>query len=301
MSDKEHIVSLLKEAELYRTQGLLKQSKEKLIKALGLINNHNHFSKDKKLIDAVNKKIRVVENKLVEIDEAADTPELTQDTQDLISKLFAFSKDKDVAELEGAVALAKFGQYEKAMKEFQRMIKAGTLPLLAAKNLFRCHMTLSSPDAAVAQFKQWVSINTFQKTDLHHLRAFLENILEQKGIKADLPQIIEITPEKAETKEKDEDFIDLSSVKIQLTKGSRKGQKEEFDVAFQSGSSINIIIPAKRRELIDAFEPGMKLTKMQCYSPLAVFNSNGIISGKTRISSGPKQGDYALDIIISGE
>ncbi|MDY7037121.1 MAG: hypothetical protein SV375_13275 [Thermodesulfobacteriota bacterium] len=301
MSDKEHIVSLLKEAELYRTQGLLEQSKEKFKKALGLVESHNHFSKDKKLIDALNNKIRTVENKMVEIDEATDTPELTQDTQNLIGKLFSFSKDKDMAEIEGAVALTKFGQYEKAMKEFQRMIKAGILPLLAAKNLLRCHLALSLPDAAVAQFKQWVSIATFQKTDLHHLRAFLENILKQKGINADLPQIMKTMPDKGETKEKDEDVIDLSSLKIQLTKGPRKGQKEEFDVTFQSGNSINIIIPAKKRELIDAFEPGMKLTKMQCYSPLAVFNSDGVVSEKTRISSGPKQGDYALDIIISSD
>ena len=34
---------------------------------------------------------------------------------------------------------------------------------------------------------------------------------------------------------------------------------------------------------------------------MGVFNSNGIVSGKTLISSGPKKGDSAVDITIHEE
>ena len=51
MSDKEHIESLIKEAELYRKQGLLDQAKEKYGEILGFIENHSHYSKDNKLIN----------------------------------------------------------------------------------------------------------------------------------------------------------------------------------------------------------------------------------------------------------
>ena len=37
---------------------------------------------------------------------------------------------------------------------------------------------------------------------------------------------------------------------------------------------------------------------IQCFSSMGVFNGNGIVSGKSLISSGPKKGDFAVDITI---
>ena len=41
------------------------------------------------------------------------------------------------------MALAKFGQYESALKEFDGLLKGGIMPLVAAKNIIRCHLALS--------------------------------------------------------------------------------------------------------------------------------------------------------------
>ncbi|MBE9592781.1 MAG: hypothetical protein IMF19_04805, partial [Proteobacteria bacterium] len=133
MSDKERIKSLIKEAALYQKQGLFEESKEKYEEILTFIQDHERYSKDKKLIDAVKGKIRIAEDNLDEIDKTTETPALSQEIQDLISRLFSSSKDKDMAAIEGAVALAKFGQYEKALAEFQRLIEEGKMPLVAAK------------------------------------------------------------------------------------------------------------------------------------------------------------------------
>jgi tetratricopeptide (TPR) repeat protein len=300
MSDKERIKSLIKEAEIYRKQGLLEESKEKYEEILKFIQNHERYSKDKKLIDAVKSKIRTVEGILDEIDQVTETPELSQEVQDLISRLFTFSKDKDTAAIEGAVALAKFGQYEKALVEFQRLIEEGKMPLLLAKNILMCHMALSSQDAAIAQFKQWVSRDAFSRRELKYIRTFLENALVRQGIKADLPQVEEAPAEEGKPEEKEEDIIDISSVRVQLANGPRKGEMVEFEVTFQLGNKISTIIPAQQKDLADAFNSGLRLSGMQCLSPLAMFNSRGIVSGLKIITSGPRRGDYALDITIDG-
>jgi len=297
MSDQEYIKSLIKEAELYRTQGLLGQSKDTFMKVLRFIKKDQQFRNHKKLIRTVVDKIKAMEKELAAIHEETVAPELSNDAQDLVKNLFSFSKNKDVAEVEGAVALAKFGQYETALTEFHRLLKEGKVPLVAAKNIIRCHLALSSPNEAIDQFEQWVSGDLLSKGQLNNIRAFLESVLEKKGIKAKLP-VVEAPSETGETEEKEGDVLDISSVGVRLRSGYRKGSMAEFDVTFQSGNVISIVISSKERELVDSLELGIKLADMQFYSPIAIFRGCGIVSRKTNIKSGPKKGDYMLDIIV---
>jgi hypothetical protein len=208
--------------------------------------------------------------------------------------------------MEGAVALAKFGQYEKALNEFKRLLKEGILPLDAAKNILRCHLTLSSPDVAVYQFKRWMSRGDFSPGDLKYLRGFLQKYMEKRGIQAALPEVVEAPQQKAEPKKKqkkkkkEEEVLDISSVGVQFQNGPLKGKMEEFEVTFQTGNTISIIIPSDRKDLLKSLEPGLRLKEMQCYSLIAVFNGSGVVSNKSVISSGPKRGHYTLDITIDG-
>ena len=190
MPAKEQIESKLEEAELYRTQGLYKQSKQIYMDLLESMKKDSSLSQDKPLLNKINDRMKAVDDEMTEVEEPTDTPALSEDIQRLISNLFSFSKNKQVAAVEGAVALAKFGQYEKALAEFQRLINEGNLPIMAARNMLRCQLTLSSPDTAIDQFKKWSSRNMFFKADLDHLREFLDSLLKKDGIKADLPAII---------------------------------------------------------------------------------------------------------------
>lgn len=300
MSDKEHIRSLIQEAKIYRKHGLLDESKEKYEELLEFLQSDERYSKDTKLIDAVQGKIRTVEGTLDEIESAPETPELSQEVHELISRLFSFSENEDTAAMEGAIALAKFGQYDEAIGAFQGLIHEGILPLVAAKNALMCHVTLSSPDAAVAQFKQWVSQETFSAKELRFLSSSLRDHLARQGITVDLPQVDEPPPEEVEPEE-EEGAIDISSFAVQLASGPRKGQRVEFEVSFQSGNKISTIISAQQKDLVDAFEPELRLADIQCFSSIAVFNGKGIVSGLNKISSGPRRGDYSLDITIEGE
>ncbi|MFC1531905.1 hypothetical protein ACFL7M_00850 [Thermodesulfobacteriota bacterium] len=301
MPSKEQVESKLKEAELYRSQGLYEQSKQIYMDLLESIKKDSSLSQDKPLLNRINDKMKTVDDQMTEVDEATDTPALAEDVQNLISNLFSFSKNKQVAAIEGAVALAKFGQYEKAIAEFQRLINEGNFPIMAARNMLRCQLTLSSPDTAVAQFKKWSSHNLFSQAELDHLREFLENLLEKEGIKADLPAITVKDPKKRKKEDRMEDVFEISSLCIRLESGPRKGQEHDFDVTFQVGNTVSLIIKAGDQVLADSFKPGIKLSRIQCFSPVSLFNCRGFVSEKSKIMAGPKKGDYTLDITIDGE
>ncbi len=301
MSDRQRVESLVREADTYRSQGFLVAAKKKYMELLQLIQGHEKYSKNERLINAVEGKIRSIQKEMTEVTKTEAKPQLSRETQDLIQKLFSFSKNKDTATMEGAVALAKFGQYQKALTEFVRLMDEGILPLEAAKNILRCHLSLSPPEVALTQYKSWVSRNDFPPDDLKYLRQFLKNLLDKRGVKVEIPEIVERAGKAKRRKKAEEEVLDISSVGVPLNWGPLKGETVEFEVSFQSGNTISIIVPSDKTQLLDAFKPGIKLPEMQCYSLIAVFNGTGVVSGKSQITSGPKKGDYTLDITISGD
>ncbi len=125
MSKLKHIQSLINEAKTYRRQGLLQESKDKYLEILDILKKDAQLSNKQSLIDAIIKELSVVENEIIELDRPDETPVLSKEIQNLISRLFSTSENKHIAALEGAVALAKFGQYEKALDEFQNLMKEG--------------------------------------------------------------------------------------------------------------------------------------------------------------------------------
>jgi hypothetical protein len=46
---------------------------------------------------------------------------------------------------------------------------------------------------------------------------------------------------------------------------------------------------------------GDVLKDLQFFSPIAMFNGSGTVSAKSQIKSGPKQGDFCLDIKITSK
>jgi tetratricopeptide (TPR) repeat protein len=299
MYDQEQIKSLVKEAQLYQTQGLLAESREKYLKVLQYIGGDRQSLTNGQLLGVVKDRIRAVENNMTEIDEATMMPELSHNVQNLINRMFAVSNDKEKAELKGAVALAKFGQYERALEEFHGLLKKGAMPVIAAKNIIMCHLNYSSPEAAAGQFEQWVSRDMLSKDDLKEIRSFLKNALEKNGIELRLSEIDEPPLEPDEIEEKEETgVLEISSICVPLEEGPLKGDMVEFDVTFQTGNIISVLVRANQKDLLDIFRLGNSLAYIQCYSPSAIFRCSGTVFGKTRIGYGPKKGDYVLEIIL---
>lgn len=307
----DKLKALLKEAELYHTMGLLNESLDKYQKATELIEGNEQLKSRPNLMAGITKKMNALQKDMQKVEEATDTPEVSEKVQDLIKQLFAFPahKDEDATALDEAIALAKFGQYDRALTEFNGLLKRDSVRVVAAKNIVRCHLAQTSADAAVEQYEQWLSSDIFAQGELNKLRFFLKGLLKKEGIKTELPTaaapadaaktpdampaadepMVEIAVD-----EEEDEVIDINSIAITVGDGSTK----ELDVTFQSGNVISMLIAHKDKDLIDFFNEGDKLDDIQFNSAIAIFNGTGVVSHKTKIESGPRRGDFSIDIRI---
>lgn len=322
MNIAKQIKTLLQEAELYHSQGLLDEALLKYHYVENLIQGHEQLKNRIKLFDAVSKKIQRLENDIQRIEKAPKKPEVSAKIQDLIKKLFTFTPkmNEDARALEGAVALAKFGQFKRAILEFKVLLKKDSLRVAAAKNIVRCHMALSAVDDAVAEYEQWLSENIFLPNQLQRLRIFFENVLKKEGIDKILPQtkmsaddmetiihipeIHQVKPHayendgfKIEDDEiEDDENLDINSIGITFDSGPQKDQVFEFKVRFQLGNVVSLLIPGREKDLVENFKAGTTINDVQYYSNIAFFNGSGLITAVKKIKIGPLRGDYCVDI-----
>ena len=322
MNIAKQIKTLLQEAELYCSQGLLNEALMKYRNAEDLIQRDEQLKNRLNLIDAVSKKIQRLKDEIQRIENAPKKPEVSAQIQDLIKKLFTFTPNlnEDARALEGAVALAKFGQFKRAILEFKALLKRDSLRVAAAKNIIRCHMALSSVDDAVAEYEQWLSEDIFLPNQLQRLWIFFENVLNKDGIDRILPHakmsaddvepmihIPEIHDVKDQTnaddrlkieevKIEDEEDLDINSIGITFDRGPLKEQVFEFKVRFQLGKVLSLLISGREKDLIENFKVGTTINDVQYYSNVAFFNGSGLITAVKKIKIGPLRGDYCVDI-----
>lgn len=306
MNVVKQIKGLIKEAEIYNSQGLYFEAQDKYENAVNLFNKSEQLKKNHILLNAILQKISTLKKKIRMVESNEVHTEISNKTQNLIKRLFSFSSNEsqEMAELEGAIALAKFGQFERALKEFMELVNFDATRVVAAKNVLKCQIALFSLDAAVVQFQQWLAIDIFSSDQLKKIRLFLQNMLDKKGFNITLPEIrddesidkIEIN--QSQGQDDLEDVLDINSIRIAFDSGSHKGAMVEYDVSFQSGNMLSLIFSKKDKELINSISVGHKLENIQYYSPIAMFTGSGLIFSKTEIKSGPKKGDYCLDIKI---
>ncbi len=305
MNITKKIKILLQEAELYHAQGLLREAMEKYNNAKKLIQSDEQLKTNQNLINGISKKILALKEDIIKIEKAPKKPQVSAKMQDLIKKMVSFSPDKneDLKALDGAIALAKFGQMKRAISEFNELIKTDSLRVVAAKSMLRCHMALSSMDEAVAQYEQWISDQRFSTIQLDKLRVFLENILKKEGIEKKLQK--RKSPKDSIDKVKikgpeieDDDILDINSMGISIYRGPQKGQVVEFKIRFQLGNVVSLLIPIRDKDLIDVFKVGDMINDIQYYSTAALYRGSGMVTSVKEIKIGPLRGDYCVDIKI---
>ncbi len=305
------IKTYLKEAELYRGQGLLTESKQgyqnaaKLIKTIGQLKNKD------KLLKGIAAKLKSLEAEIVKVESAPESPEIGAESQTLIKKLFSYAKndDGDAVALEEAITLTKFGQYEKAIEEFKELIPKESVRLAAAKNIIRCYIANENIDGGLQQFKEWLEGDDLSGDQLKKLQLFFQNIIDKKGLDVKVPgadtDVEEVEePElelelEVETEEAEEEILDINSVGITFESGPKKGEVIEMEVSFQTGNVISVLINSRDKDLIESLNPGDRLSELQFYSPIAIFQGTGVVNAKTEIKVGPRKGDFSIDIKVS--
>ena len=302
MGIKESIKRLLQEADLYKQHGLLDEAKARYTEAEQRVREHDRIQNKEKILKGIANKIRRLESDAERVEKGPSSPELSAKAQDLIKNLFSFSKtdSEEEALLEGAIALAKFGQFERALVEFKKLLDKDSHRVVGAKNVLRCQIQLNHENAAANQYEEWVTNGDFPPNQLEKIRLFLAEILKIKGIQRDLT-LVSIKEEPVQEAEEEEEFIDISSIGIYFNAGPAKGKVVEFDVNFQSGNMLSLIISKNDANTIELLQEGYALNDLQFFSPIAMFNGSGVVSAKSEIKSGPKQGDFCLDIKIASK
>jgi hypothetical protein len=234
---------------------------------------------------------------------------------------FSPDMDEDAKALEGAVALAKFGQFKRAISEFNALLEKDSTRVDAAKNILRCHMALFSTNDAVSQYERWLSNDVFYPEQLDKLRIFLENLLKREGVEKALPktkeQVIEThvtaspendqdqvpepentQAEKEESAVGSEEVLDVNSIGITVDIGPQKGHVYEFKVRFQLGKVISLLIPSRDRDVVENFKIGCEIHDVQYYSNVGLFNGSGLVAAVKEITIGPLRGDFCVDIEV---
>ncbi len=302
MEIKKQIQSMIAEAKIYCTQGLLEEAIVYYQNAKNLVEKNEKVKNRETILKTIEDRIISLENEIQKVKDLKESAPVSSEVQDLIKTKFAFSKDENESALEGAIALAKFGQYERALQEFDELLQVDSLRLAAAKNIIRCHIAMSTIEKAVDIYQEWMAGDLFPQDQLYKINIFFKSIIDSKGLDIMLPQVEEPVDfemnELGESENEDDEFMDISSIGISLDTGSEKKRMIDLDVSFQQGNEINLIISSKNKDLIDNLKVGFRLNDVQFYSPFAIFTGSGIVSAKTQIGFGPKQGDYSLDITV---
>lgn len=295
------IKALLQEAELFRKQGLLGDARRRYEQVGELINSIAKLPNKEKLLEGLEQKIAALDEDVRTVENAPSTPEMSSHVNELIKKLFAFSekeKSEDDAALEGAIALAKFGQFDGALDEFHKLLQVESVRVASAKNILRCHLEKENVDEAYTQLAQWQGSDLFSEDQFEKVNAFFTDILDKKGLTKEAPVEEADTETTGIEDEDEEEFLDISAVAITFDSGPNKGEQIELDVSFQSGNVISLIISSTDEHLIESLKVGVRLDDVHFYSPVAIFRGAGVVSAKTEIKSGPKKGDFSIDIKI---
>lgn len=330
MNIVEKIKTFLQQAEVYRSQGLLDESKESYENAVKLIEANRNIKGADSLLEKITDKLKRLQETAEKIKQASTAPEMTEAVQNLIKEKFAFAADENEKAFEGAMALFKFGQSERAIKEFEKLLPMDSHRMAAAKNIVRCFLSLDSVDKMISEYEQWVSNDTFSQEELDNLRTFIEGFLFKKGIDRTLPEVvgplqmevpenttgqaslpetalppIEISGiEMAEVDEEgvnEEDLTDVSSIGITLVESAKKKRLVELEVNLVKSIELTVVVSRKQKELTDMLKTGTKLDNVQFYTPFAMFTGACVVKSNTKIGTGPKRGDFSIDLrVVTG-
>ena len=299
MDIKTQLINLIKAADLYRSQGLLTEAVEKYEKAAVLIKASEGITNRQNLIDNISEKITSLQNKIKKIEKQPALPEVPKEEQDLIMALFSDSNGKsdEEAAMAGAMTLAKFGQFERAIEELTELLKKAALRIDAAKNILRCHMANTSIEDAVTQYQKWQSDPRFASYQLITIRLFLE-VFRYDNLKEKISVQLKDAADVEELDIINKKCPDICSMILTPEEGPLKGGTFIIDVSFQTGNVVSLFLESHKEELLENFEVGKMLSNVQFHSTIVIFKGNGVVTERVKMTSGSRQGDYRIDVHV---
>ncbi|MCB9481530.1 MAG: hypothetical protein H6680_06895 [Desulfobacteraceae bacterium] len=299
MELKEKIYSINKEASLYYSQGMYEEALGKYRTLLKLISAYKGIKNREDLQSKIREKIGAINKKLDYYDSEGVYTQVSSEKKEIIKKLFADVKDDpEYKKFEEALTLAKFGQFSDSVKEMTPFLKNDKLKTEAARNIIKCFEAMDQVDKIISMVSNWKDENIFSEKEARQLVESSKASVLSAEVEED-PVESDFINEPKDTESFSPEIMEIDSVGIKLTgSGGVDAEPVELDVSFQTGNHLSLIISSKEKRIIDNLDVGVKLSDMCFYSPIAVFKSTGIVLSKHQISSGPKKGDWCLDIEI---
>ena len=244
MNFGEKIKSMLKEAELYRSQGLLNEALEQYQAVDALIRDNEKVKNRENLLTKIANKTAALEKEIERLRNPQKPPDVSEQAQDLMREMFSLEdpETKGSAVLGGAISLAEFGQYEKAYGELVQLFDYDPLRLDASKNILKYGLLHRSVDNMVSTFQAWANDDRFSAEEIESLRTYFQQMLNDLGEQRELKGIEAAEPVEPESELEDDDILDISAIRMELPKGPQAGDNVEIDVNFQHGHQINLII-----------------------------------------------------------
>ena len=292
MNLKEKITLANKEASLYHAQGMYEEALQKYREVLTLLDAFKSLKNKDDLKKKINLKIHEVEEKIDFYENGNSSRQLSEKKKDLIKKLFTSKNDPDFQKFQEALTLAKFGQFQEAINEMTPFLGDEKNRIEAARNIIKCYVELGNEEKINSIISEWIErdvINTEEAGSIYGGEISFEDDNIEAVEKNDFKPKTSAAPE----------ILEINSVGIKLSESPEEyGDQVEFDVSFQAGNHLSLIISSKEKSIIDKLDVGLKLNDMNFYSPIAVFKSSGIVLSKHQIKMGPKKGDWCLDIEI---
>ena len=299
MNIKERVKSLLKEAELYKSQRLLGEARDKYTLIIEILQQQTHIQNRDALIAAVETKRRNLDAAIAKWEQSQVNPEVSSKVQDLIKSLFT-TPDEDSSDemkrVNEAITLAKFGQHRKAIEEFSRLAHIPSVCLSASKNAIKCYLELSKSREAMETVKSWWQEGCFTPEQYTSVVGFMQSSFEKNGVPWDDAALD--AGEDLFAVPIDDDIIDITSIGLNFSAGPMDGAHVELDVSFQSGSLLSLIVRSSETTLLALLKKGQPIPDVDFYSPIAIFKGAAVVEANSEILSGPKKGDFSLDIRI---
>jgi len=296
----EKIKKYYKEAELYNSHGLLTDALEKYKSIEGLVKSTRNIQNRQGILKQIALKIESTNKKLQKIEGPKTTTEVAEDAQSLMQEMFSFDdpESKGSSVLGGAIALVKFGQYDKAIEELNRLLEYDKFRLDAAKKILWCWVQQNYMEYAVSLYQKWRKNKLFPPEEADAIQKYFNELIDNAGGDQEIDELESQRTVEPDSEIDDDEILDISAARFVLPRGPKEGEKIELEISFQSGKYIRMIISRREKNLIDSINPGDLLKEIVFSSPAAIFSGEGYVSSKNEIDAGPKKGDYSLEIKI---
>lgn len=284
MQVKEKFQALVKEARLYSSQGLFDEARSCLEELARLVQTLEVLRNREAILADIQEKLAELDEKIAATSEKNEKRTFTTRESELVNTLLPDTEETPPEmRLDKARLLARYGSYTAAITLFSVLLKKKEVRDEAAIGLITAMVKDEREKEAADLLRKWEQQGLLEEKSLARCRSLVPAMAS--GVEAFDDEEMELLP--------------VSSVGIRLENvPENPGEQVELDVSFQSGNLVSLIISSKDRKLIEDLQVGLRLNDMRCYSPVAVFRGSGIVASKHQIDSGPKKGDWCLNIEI---